>query len=62
MKLYGKAGWIAVAAITIAIGCQSSLDTEVPLDAASPTVLHKTTEIDGLEVFYREAGPEGISE
>ncbi len=30
-----------------------------PATTEPPRVLHRTIEIDGLEIFYREAGPEG---
>ncbi len=36
----------------------ASAQTARPTDSSNTrTVLHKTTKVDGLEIFYREAGP-----
>ena len=45
---------VAVAAATLFSLAPIALATE---PAATPQVFHRTVEIDGLEIFYREAGP-----
>lgn len=45
---------LALAALAWASACDESRPSE-----SSPKVWHRTVEIDGLKVFYREAGPEG---
>ncbi len=63
MKTYIGISLTLIAALAVSAGFSSprrSAADAVPAEAASwPDVLHKTTEIDGLEIFYREAGPEG---
>ena len=63
MKIYTGIALSLIAALAVSAGFSSprtSAENAVPAEAVSwPDVLHKTTEIDGLEIFYREAGPEG---
>ena len=49
-------------AIALGVGCtaapeQQAQDSSAPSGWHPSTVLHKTIEIDGLDIFYREAGP-----
>ena len=35
----------------------SVIDRENAADSSSPTVFYRTLNVEGLEIFYREAGP-----
>ena len=49
----------ALAALIVPLEAQSETKPETPVVGAdaSPKVQYNTTEIDGLDIFYREAGP-----
>ncbi len=52
------ASFITVIALTLAISLPSAALAETRSGSVlSPSVHHRTVEIDGLEIFYREAGP-----
>ena len=51
---------IAVVALSLfLIGCGAQDPVETTVQPKPKPTLHKTIEVDGLDIFYREAGPEG---
>ena len=36
---------------------KSVMDCEKAADSSTPTVFYRTLNVEGLEIFYREAGP-----
>ena len=36
---------------------ESVMDWEDAADSSTPTVFYRTLNVEGLEIFYREAGP-----
>ena len=37
---------------------KSVMDWENTADSSTPTVFYRTLNVEGLEIFYREAGPQ----
>ena len=49
---------VALSLFLIGCGAQGPVETTEPPTPKQPT-LHKTINVEGLDIFYREAGPEG---
>ena len=48
---------LAVAAVILGLSIPQPVHAADPKPATSPSVAHRTVKIDGLDIFYREAGP-----
>ena len=52
-----KAATAAAAALGMVTGGSAQTAPVAPTPQASPTVFYRSVSVDGLSIFYREAGP-----